>query len=250
MVRTGQSTLRYCLRAVVDTLDMSCLPSAPDAPNRARLGPGTGFTGLLFYALTGQPISFGNFCVIPIAAVRRLAHMPELWNNLAASIMRSRLSYTMVPTTRGCRLAGRSKMNLVSLILHGLTAMSVYTDTIFVRILLVAAFVAATAGLGIAAVVGIRTATDLAIPGWATVAAGDLLIILLQTLVIVVVVTLTFLAGRSHRPFVPIVDCPPFIAYRERRRAAAGHRRRSRPQCRPNELSLCRLRTGALCRRD
>jgi polyisoprenyl-phosphate glycosyltransferase len=82
---------------------------------------------LLFYALTGQPISFGNFCVIPIAAVRRLAHMPELWNNLAASIMRSRLSYTMVPTTRGGRLAGRSQMNLVSLILHGLTAMSVYT---------------------------------------------------------------------------------------------------------------------------
>ena len=171
---------------------------------------------LLFYALTGQPISFGNFCVIPITAVRRLAHMPELWNNLAASIMRSRLSYTMVPTTRGARLAGRSKMNLVSLILHGLTAMSVYTDTIFVRILLAAAFVAAAAGLGIAAVVGIRTATDLAIPGWATVAAGDLLIILLQTLVIVVVVTLTFLAGRSHRPFVPIVDCPPFIAYRDR----------------------------------
>ena len=175
-----------------------------------------GIYRLLFYALTGQPISFGNFCVMPIAAVRRLAHMPELWNNLAASIMRSRLSYTMVPTARGGRLAGRSKMNLVSLILHGLTAMSVHTDTIFVRILLVAAFVAAAAGLGIATVVGIRTATDLAIPGWATVAAGDLLIILLQTLVIVVVVTLTFLAGRSHRPFVPIVDCPPFVAHRER----------------------------------
>lgn len=171
---------------------------------------------LLFYALTGQPINFGNFCVIPIAAVRRLAHMPELWNNLAASIMRSRLSFTTVPTVRGDRLAGRSRMNLVSLILHGLTAMSVHTDTIFVRILLVAAFVAGAAGFGIAAVVGIRTATDLAIPGWATVAAGDLLIILLQTLVIVVVVTLTFLAGRSHRPFVPIVDCPPFVAHRQR----------------------------------
>jgi len=171
---------------------------------------------LLFYALTGQPINFGNFCLIPMAAVRRLAHMPELWNNLAASIMRSRLAYTTVPTVRGDRFAGRSKMNLVSLILHGLTAMSVYTDTIFVRILLAAACVAATAGFGVAAVVGIRIATDLAIPGWATVAGGDLLIILLQTLVIVVAVTLTFLAGRSHRPFVPIVDSLPFIAYRDR----------------------------------
>jgi polyisoprenyl-phosphate glycosyltransferase len=171
---------------------------------------------LLFYTLTGQPISFGNYCVIPLAAVRRLAHMPELWNNLAASIMRSRLAYTTVPTVRGDRIAGRSRMNLVSLILHGLSAMSVHTDTIFVRILLAAAFVAAIAGVGIAAVACIRIATDLAIPGWATVVAGDLLIILLQTLVIVVAVTLTFLAGRSRRPFVPIVDCPSFVSHRER----------------------------------
>jgi polyisoprenyl-phosphate glycosyltransferase len=171
---------------------------------------------LLFYMLTGQPINFGNYCVMPLAAVRRLAHMPELWNNLAASIMRSRLAYTTVPTVRGDRFAGRSRMNLVSLILHGLSAISVHTDTIFVRILLAAVFVAATASFGIAGVACIRIATDLAIPGWATVAAGDLLIILLQTLVIVVAVTLTFLAGRSHRPFVPIVDCPPFVAHRER----------------------------------
>lgn len=170
---------------------------------------------LLFHLLAGQPISFGNYCVLPIAAVRRLAHMPELWNNLAGSIMRSRLAYMTVPTVRGERFAGCSKMNLVSLILHGLSAISVHTDTIFVRILLAAAAVAATATVGIAGVAGIRIATDLAIPGWASVVAGDLLIILLQTLVIVVAVTLTFLAGRSQRPFVPIVDCPPFIAHRE-----------------------------------
>jgi hypothetical protein len=107
-------------------------------------------------------------------------------------------------------------MNLVSLILHGLSAISVHTDIIFVRVLLGAAFVAAMAGLGIVAVGGIRIATDLAIPGWATVAAGDLLIILFQTLVIVVAATLTFLAGRCQRPFVPIVDCQPFVAHRER----------------------------------
>jgi hypothetical protein len=171
---------------------------------------------LLFYALTGQPINFGNYCLLPMEAVRRLVHMPELWNNLAASIMRSRLAYTTVPITRGARFAGRSRMNLVSLILHGLSAMSVHTDTIFVRILLTGAFIGTAASLGIAAVAGIRITTDLAIPGWATTAAGDLLVIMFQTLVIMVAATLTFLAGRSHRPFVPIVDCPPFVEHRER----------------------------------
>lgn len=170
---------------------------------------------LLFYALTGQAINFGNYCVMPMAAVRRLVHMPELWNNLAASVMRSRLPYISVPTVRGSRCAGRSQMNLVALMVHGLSAMSVYTDKIFIRVLLAAGLVGGMAGLGIAAVAAIRIVTDLAIPGWATTAAGDLLIILVQTLVIVVAASLTMLAGRSNRPIVPIVDCLCFVAERK-----------------------------------
>jgi hypothetical protein len=171
---------------------------------------------LLFRALTGQAISFGNFCIIPRAAVEGLVRMPELWNNLAASIMRSRLPYLTVPTVRGTRFAGPSKMGLVSLIVHGLSAMSVHIETIFARLLLAAASIGSVAVFGILAVGVIRTATDLAIPGWATTIVGDLLIILLQMLVIVVAASLTMLAGRSSRPIVPIVDFRPFVARRER----------------------------------
>jgi polyisoprenyl-phosphate glycosyltransferase len=181
---------------------------------------------LLFRALTGQAISFGNYCVLPMAAVCRLVHMPELWNNLAASIIRSRLPYMTVPTMRGSRSTGDSRMNFVSLIVHGLSAMSVHTDMIFIRMLLAAGLVAGMAGLGVVAVTAIRFTTRLAIPGWATTAVGDLLVILLQTLVIVVAASLTVLAGRSNRPIVPIVDCPCFIAERMRcrltRRGAAA----------------------------
>ena len=182
---------------------------------------------LLFHVLTGQAIDFGNYCLMPVAAVRRLVHMPELWNNLAASVMRSRLPYMSVPTVRGSRCAGRSRMNLVALMVHGLSALSVYTDKIFVRVLLAAGLVAGLAGLGIVGVAAIRLSTDLAIPGWATIAIGDLLIILLQILVIVIAASLTVLAGRSNRPIVPIVDCPCFVAGRQhhrldRRSAAAA----------------------------
>jgi polyisoprenyl-phosphate glycosyltransferase len=171
---------------------------------------------LLFYALTGQAINFGNYCAMPMEAVRRIVHMPELWNNLAASIMRSRFPYMSVPTVRGSRCDGHSQMNLVALMVHGLSAMSVYTDKIFIRILLAAGLVASMAGFGIVGVATVRVATDLAIPGWATTAVGDLLIILLQTLVIVIVASLTVLAGRSSRPIVPIADCVAFVAQRER----------------------------------
>jgi hypothetical protein len=169
----------------------------------------------VFRALTGRRISFGNFALIPLPAVRRLVHMPELWNHLAATVMRSRLRYAAVPTERGSRYAGQSSMNLVSLIVHGLSAMSVYTDAIFVRILLAAAMVVCASLLGILLVTIYRFATNLAIPGWATTVVGDLLIILMQTTVIMVATSLMMLAGRSNRPIVPVVDCLMFIARRE-----------------------------------
>lgn len=171
---------------------------------------------LLFRALTGKGISFGNFCIMPPAAVGRLVRMPELWNNLAASIMRSRLPYVTVPTVRGTRFDGYSKMGLTSLIVHGLSAMSVHIDTIFARLLLAAASIAGVAVSGILVVGIIRTATDLAIPGWAKTIVGDLLIILFQMLVIVAAASLTMLAGRSSRPIVPVIDFQPFVARRQR----------------------------------
>ena len=181
---------------------------------------------LLFHTLTGRAISFGNYALLPMSAVQRLVHMPELWNNLAASIMRSRLPYMTVATERGTRYAGRSNMNMVALVVHGLSAMSVYVDMIFVRVLMAAGVVAALSVLGIIGITLIRVATDLAIPGWATVAVGDLFIVLLQTVVIVIATSLMMLAGRSSRPIIPIVDAWPFIA--ERRRIDSGRRTASR----------------------
>jgi polyisoprenyl-phosphate glycosyltransferase len=171
---------------------------------------------VIFHLLTGQSIHFGNFSLLPMAAVRRLVYAPQLWNNLAASIMRSRIPYIEVPTERGVRFAGRSRMNFVGLIVHGLSALSVHTDMIFVRVLLASIGIAVAAGFGIVVVTAIRFGASVAIPGWATTAVGDLLIIMLQTLVVIVASTLTMLAGRSNRPIVPIADAGQFIAERQR----------------------------------
>jgi polyisoprenyl-phosphate glycosyltransferase len=164
-----------------------------------------------FRVLTGRAISFGNFSVLPIAALRRLVHMPELWNNLPAAIMRSRLRFTQVPTVRGTRYAGRSKMNFSALVMHGLSAMSVYTDLIFVRVLLVASGVSVLSVAAICVVLAIRLGTSLAIPGWATTVLGDLIIILFQAILMIVAISLMVLAGRSARPIVPIVDSDVYV---------------------------------------
>ena len=169
---------------------------------------------LLFRVLTGQPITFGNYSMLPMTAVRRLVYMPELWNNLAASILRSRLPCTEVATLRGGRYDGNSRMNFVGLVVHALSAFSVHADRIFVRVMLGTGLVALVSVIGLIAVVAIRMATDLAIPGWATSATGFLLVILLQTFVVFIAVTLTMLTGRTNRPIIPIEDVQKFVAER------------------------------------
>lgn len=169
----------------------------------------------LFRVMTGLSINFGNYSLLPLPAVHRLVYMPELWNHLAASVIRSRFPYQTVPTIRRTRYHGESRMNLVSLIVHGLSAMSVNTDLIFIRVLIGASLVGVFSVIGVAIVAAIRFLTDAAIPGWATTIAGDLLIILLQALVTLASVTLIMLAGRSNRPVVPILDYHHYVVGRE-----------------------------------
>lgn len=171
----------------------------------------------LFRLLTGRAISFGNFALIPMAAARRLVHMSDLWNNVAAAIMRSRLPYVAVPTERGRRYAGGSTMSPIALITHGLSAMSVYSDMIFVRVLVATGAIAGLSLAGIAVVVGIRFATDRAIPGWASGVVGDLAIILMQTIMLMIATSLMMLTLRSTRPMVPLVDSWPYVADRRKR---------------------------------
>jgi polyisoprenyl-phosphate glycosyltransferase len=188
---------------------------------RAKRSEGTVFRAghaiykLLFRALAGQTVDFGNFSVLPIAAARRLCYAPDLWNNLPAAILRARLPHRTMPTERGRRYAGASKMNWVSLVIHGLSALSVYSDVIFVRLLIAASAFAGLAVIGILVALVVRLATDLAIPGWTSTVVGIFLILLVQMGIAVIVTAILILGRRSARPFMPINDCALFIAKRE-----------------------------------
>lgn len=166
----------------------------------------------LFRLLTGREVSFGNFCLLPAPAVHRLVRMPELWNNLPAAIIRSQLRRLAVPAKRGTRYAGQSKMKRPALVMLGLSAMSVYSDIIFVRVLLAASCIGGLTVIAMLVVVFIRLTTSLAIPGWATTTIGNLLIILVQAAILMVVITLMQLANRSVRQLIPATDTEVFVA--------------------------------------
>jgi polyisoprenyl-phosphate glycosyltransferase len=169
---------------------------------------------LLFQFLTGAYIDFGNYCLIPRSRLSHLIYNPHLWNHLAATIMKSKLTLERVPVDRGRRYDGQSKMNFESLIMHGLSAISVFIDVFFFRLMIVSALIALVSTLGIIVVVLIVLFTNLAIPGWATNAAGILAIILFQTVIFSLSAVFFILNQRSTYVFIPAIDAPRFIRER------------------------------------
>jgi len=166
---------------------------------------------LIHVLLTGIRVRVGNFSVVPFHCLGTLAVSAELWNHYAAAVLHSRLPHTMVPTQRGKRISGQSKMNFVSLVTHGLRAISVYSDIVGVRLLIAAAGLMTVVGGLIAALIVIRTATDWAVPAWAAYAPWLLLILLMQIAGLSFAFVLFVLHTNEGAHFLPLRDYRYFI---------------------------------------
>ncbi|MGG5823252.1 hypothetical protein [Falsiroseomonas sp. HW251] len=117
--------------------------------------------------------------------------------------MRSRAPLVWAPTVRGLRYAGQSSMNLVGLVAHGLSAISVFVTEVFVRLLVLTLALLGVTGGVIAVAIGLRLFTDLAIPGWATTVVGLSLVVLLQLATPTLALTFVMLSSRAAAPIVP-----------------------------------------------
>ncbi len=166
----------------------------------------------LFQWLTGMNIDFGNFMLIPNKQLRRLIHMPQAWNHLAAAVIKSKIDIQRIPINRSKRFLGRSKMNTNSLIMHGLSAISVFFDIALVRILMALTLIGIFAfGLS-ALIIAIRLMTDWAIPGWATTGLGFSVIIFFQSATFAAITVFSMLSIRSLYAEPPLVFYKKYIA--------------------------------------
>ena len=166
---------------------------------------------LIFRLLTGRPISFGNFMLIPHAALGKVVTLPELWMHLASTIIKSRAEILSVKTDRGVRYAGQTKMNLETLVILGLEAVSVFSNLVFVRLLLLFLILGLLSASALFVVVGIRLFTDLAIPGWATDTCLALSSLFVQSVISSLLVMFLILRGKQRLPSVPILDAERFV---------------------------------------
>lgn len=152
----------------------------------------------IFYFLTGQKINFGNFSCIPKKLLNRIVVQENLWNHYSGSIIQSKTPFDKVILDRGKRYAGQSKMNFTSLVLHGLSSISVYFDSLSVRILKLSLFGVLICFLSVISVLYVKFFTDASIPGWASNLILIIFSIILQLSSVTLIVLLMQLSSRKN----------------------------------------------------
>lgn len=158
---------------------------------------------LFFRILTGKHISFGNFMVMPKPVLEKAVYYSEIWSHVAGGLLKAGLPYTAVETHRGKRYAGKSKMNFTSLVLHGLGAIAVFMEVIATRLLILSLIFIGLSLTAILVLLGIKTFTDYAIPGWTSTVVSAMLIVLLQSFLLSLFTIFLYLSSQSQRKFIP-----------------------------------------------
>jgi glycosyltransferase involved in cell wall biosynthesis len=166
---------------------------------------------LMFRVLTGYSISSGNFMVLPYRHLSSLVFKNDIWNHLAAAIIKSKLPVLTVPVPRRQRFAGTSKMSLTRLVIHGLGAITVFVDYLSARLLIGSLVLLIMTAVSIGIIVGIKIFTNLAIPGWASVLTGVMFIIFMQSFLLTLSTVVLYLSSQSQRQFIPGAHYREFI---------------------------------------
>lgn len=152
---------------------------------------------------TGTTIRFGNFSVIPGALLGQVVSVSEIWNHYAAAVVRNRIPISLVPTKRVHRITGESKMNFTGLVNHGLGAISVFGETVGIRLFFMS-FLAALVFLGLLILdLGGIYFFQADVPSWVLLACAILFIFAVLGAMVSLQTTLFFLHSRSQLNFVP-----------------------------------------------
>ena len=87
----------------------------------------------LTFIFTGQSIKFGNYTCLPKSAVIRMVEEAATWSSFSGSLSKIAKERKSVPSTRGSRYFGPSKMSFVNLLKHSLSIIAVFKTTLLIR---------------------------------------------------------------------------------------------------------------------
>lgn len=157
----------------------------------------------IFKILSGHEINFGNFSILPSYAVQKIVLYSEFWNHYSGAIIKSKIKYNTIKLDRGTRYVGKSKMNFNALVLHGFSSISVFLDTVALRLLLTSGVLIITLTLSIFFIIYLKTFTNYSIPGWASTVGLNLLSLIFLLFTGSLIILFLVLNKRSSQEVIP-----------------------------------------------
>ena len=90
----------------------------------------------LTLVFTGQTIKYGNYTCLPKSAVNSMVNEPATWSSFSGSLAKIAKDRKSIPSERGTRYFGPSKMSFINLLKHSLSIIAVFKTTLLIRSIL------------------------------------------------------------------------------------------------------------------
>ena len=88
---------------------------------------------IITLAFTGHNIKFGNFTCLSRSTVEKMLKEKATWNSFSGSLKKTERTLLSIPSIRGSRYFGPSKMSFFNLLKHSLSIISVFRKTVLIR---------------------------------------------------------------------------------------------------------------------
>ena len=85
---------------------------------------------------TGQTIKFGNYTCLSKPIVNKMVNEPSTWSSFSGSLAKIAKDRKSIPSERGTRYFGPSKMSFSNLLKHSLSIIAVFKSTLLIRSIL------------------------------------------------------------------------------------------------------------------
>ncbi len=91
---------------------------------------------LITFTFTGRSIKFGNFTCLPKEVVKSMTNVKATWSSFSGSLSTISIVKIGIPSERGTRYFGPSKMSFKNLIIHSLSIIAVFKFNVLIRSIL------------------------------------------------------------------------------------------------------------------
>ena len=128
------------IKQLIDNLNYH--PNKPIVGERIKRSEGIFFKFCYFVhkiitsTFTGQSIKYGNYTCLPKSTIEKMINEKATWSSFSGSLAKVAKDRATIPSERGTRYFGPSKMSFKNLLIHSLSIIGVFKINVLIRSIL------------------------------------------------------------------------------------------------------------------